>query len=50
MNIITGKMMPDEGEVEWSKNVRVGYLDQHTVLEKGMTIRDVHKTALPFHF
>ena len=25
MNIITGKLMPDEGKVEWSKNVRVGY-------------------------
>ncbi len=45
MNIITGKMMPDEGKVEWSKNVHVGYLDQHTVLEKGMTIRDVLKSA-----
>ena len=45
MNIITGKLMPDEGKVEWAKNVRVGYLDQHTVLEKGMTIRDVLKSA-----
>lgn len=34
MNIITGKLMPDEGKVEWAKNVNVGYLDQHTVLEK----------------
>lgn len=48
MNIITGKLMPDEGKVEWSKNVRVGYLDQHTVLEKGMTIRDVLKSAFSF--
>ena len=45
MNIITGKLMPDDGTVEWAKNVRVGYLDQHTVLEKGMTIRDVLKSA-----
>src|SRR5262245_21073094 len=36
MNIVTGKLMPDEGKVEWSKHVRVGYLDQHAVLEKGM--------------
>lgn len=50
MNIITGKLMPDEGKVEWSKNVRVGYLDQHTVLEKGMTIRDVLKSAFSFLF
>lgn len=50
MNIITGKMMPDEGKVEWAKNVRVGYLDQHTALEKGMTIRDVLKSAFAFLF
>ena len=31
MNIITGKLMPDEGKIEWAKNVRVGYLDQHTL-------------------
>lgn len=45
MDIITGKLMPDEGTIEWAKNVRVGYLDQHTVLEKGMTIRDVLRDA-----
>lgn len=50
MNIITGKLMPDEGAVEWAKNVRVGYLDQHTVLEKGMTIREVLKSAFGFLF
>ncbi len=50
MSIITGKLMPDEGKVEWAKNVRVGYLDQHTVLEKGMTIREVLKTAFEFLF
>ncbi len=47
-NIITGKLMPDEGTVEWAKNVRVGYLDQHAVLEKGMTIRDVLNSAFSF--
>ena len=45
MNIITGKLMPDEGTVEWAKNVRVGYLDQHTVLTAGQTIRDVLASA-----
>ena len=48
MNIITGKLMPDEGKVEWSKNVRVGYLDQHAVLEKGMTIGSVMASAFDF--
>ncbi len=45
MNIITGRLMPDEGKIEWSKNVKAGYLDQHAVLEKGMTIRDVLASA-----
>ena len=45
MSIITGKLQPDEGKIEWAKNVRVGYLDQHTVLEKGQTVRDVLSSA-----
>ena len=48
MNIITGKLMPAEGKVEWAKNVRVGYLDQHAVLEKGMTIQSVLASAFDF--
>ncbi|MGN1314491.1 MAG: ABC-F family ATP-binding cassette domain-containing protein [Lachnospiraceae bacterium] len=50
MNIITGKLVPDEGKIEWAKNVRVGYLDQHTVLKPGMTIRDVLASAFDFLF
>lgn len=45
MNIITGKLMPDEGDIEWAKNVHVGYLDQHTVLAAGQSIRDVLASA-----
>ncbi len=45
MNIITGRLQPDEGKIEWAKNVHVGYLDQHAVLEKGMTIGDVLRSA-----
>lgn len=48
MNIITGKLMPDEGRIEWAKNVRAGYLDQHTALQAGMTIRDVLSSAFDF--
>lgn len=49
MNIITGKLMPDEvRKIEWAKNVRVGYLDQHAVLEKGMTIRTVLASAFDY--
>lgn len=50
MNIVTGKLVPDEGKVEWNKHVRVGYLDQHAVLEKGMTIESVLKSAFSYLF
>ena len=45
LNIITGKIMPDSGNITWSRHVTVGYLDQHSVLKKGMTIREVLRTA-----
>lgn len=48
MNIITGKIMPDEGKVEWSNNIRVGYMDQHAELIKGQSIRDVLKNAFKY--
>ena len=50
MNIITGRLTPDEGKIEWAKHVRAGYLDQHTVLEPGMTIRQVLASAFDFLF
>jgi len=40
LNIVMGKLMPDEGTIEWSKRVSVGYLDQHSVLKAGTTIRE----------
>ncbi|MFQ9394669.1 MAG: ATP-binding cassette domain-containing protein [Lachnospiraceae bacterium] len=46
MNIVTGKLHARRGKSGVGKNVRAGYLDQHAVLEKGMTIRDVLKVRL----
>jgi ATPase subunit of ABC transporter with duplicated ATPase domains len=48
MQIITNKLMPDEGVIQWSNRVRVGYLDQHASLEKGMTVKDVLRTAFDY--
>lgn len=45
MNIVTDKLMPDDGKITWAKNVRIGYLDQHAVLKKGDTIGDVLRSA-----
>ena len=50
MNTITGALQPDDGKIEWAKNVRVGYLDQHAVLAPGMTIEDVLKSAFSHLF
>ncbi|MEG6584528.1 ABC-F family ATP-binding cassette domain-containing protein [Dendrosporobacter sp. 1207_IL3150] len=45
LNIITGQLTPDQGKVEWSNRVTVGYLDQHSVLTKGKTIREALREA-----
>lgn len=50
MNIVTGHLEPDEGNIEWSNRVRVGYMDQHAKLEKGMTIREVLRSAFQYLF
>ena len=50
LNIITGELSPDEGKIQWSRHVSVGYLDQHSTLKKGMTIRDVLREAFHSYF
>ncbi|NMF03987.1 ABC-F family ATP-binding cassette domain-containing protein [Clostridium beijerinckii] len=50
MNIVTGKLMPDEGNVIWSNNVRIGYMDQHAALMKGQSIRDALRDAFKYLF
>ena len=48
MGIITKKMTPDLGKIEWAKNVRVGYMDQHADLENGITIREEMRKAFNY--
>ncbi|WP_316571291.1 ABC-F family ATP-binding cassette domain-containing protein [Neobacillus sp. YIM B06451] len=45
MNIITNQLIHDGGKVEWTPGVQYGYLDQHTVLTPGRTMRDVLRDA-----
>lgn len=45
MNILTGQLLKDSGKVEWTPKVRYGYLDQHTKLTPGKTVRDILKDA-----
>lgn len=45
MKIITNQLMPDEGKIEWSNKVSVGYMDQHVELKKGNTVEKILKEA-----
>lgn len=50
MNIVTGQIVRDNGKVEWTPKVHYGYLDQHTKLTPGKTIRDILRDAfLPLY-
>ncbi len=50
MSILTNKLVPEEGRVLWSSKVRVGYLDQHTTLEKGLSVRQILQRAFQYLF
>lgn len=50
LHLITGKLQPDAGSITWSRHVKIGYLDQHAVLQKGMTIRQVLHTAFDYMY
>ncbi|MBR6835602.1 MAG: ABC-F family ATP-binding cassette domain-containing protein, partial [Oscillospiraceae bacterium] len=45
LNIITGKLQPDEGKIEWCRHITTGYLDQYSTLTPGKTIREVLREA-----
>ena len=50
LNIIMGKIQPDQGKIEWCNRISVGYLDQHTALPSGSTIREVLRGAFEYMF
>ncbi len=50
LNIITGKLMPDAGKIEWCNHITTGYLDQYSTLEKGKSIRDILRSAFNHMF
>ena len=50
LNIITKKLMPDAGNIKWSSRATVGYLDQHSVLSQGKSIRDILREAFGYMF
>jgi ATPase components of ABC transporters with duplicated ATPase domains len=50
VNIITNKLQPDEGSIQWANNIRIGYMDQHTVLTPGQTIKNALDSAFEYLF
>ena len=50
LNIITGKLPPDSGRIEWCNRITTGYLDQNTTLTKGKSIREVLHEAFQYMF
>lgn len=45
LNLLLGTLLQDEGTIQWSTSVKIGYLDQHALLEDGRSIRDTLRIA-----
>jgi len=45
INIITGKLIPDEGEAVWEKGCSWGYLDQYINIDDSLTIKQYLESA-----
>lgn len=39
-NILTGRLIPDSGNLQYSSSKKIGYLDQYSTLSEGQSIRD----------
>ncbi|MDZ5472020.1 ABC-F family ATP-binding cassette domain-containing protein [Bacillus sp. 31A1R] len=48
LQILNGTLLPDQGDIEWLPNVKVGYLDQHINLTEGITIRNYLRSAFQY--
>ena len=45
MNLLTGRLLPDDGRILRANNIEVGYLDQLATIPRQWTIRDALKDA-----
>ena len=45
IQIITGKILPDEGQIQWAPRIRIGYLDQHAQVPMEKNIYGYLETA-----
>ncbi|MGC3347904.1 ATP-binding cassette domain-containing protein, partial [Enterococcus faecium] len=47
IKIITGEILPDDGQIHWQKNIHKGNLDQYVEVDETITIQEFLKTAYP---
>ena len=45
MNIISGKLSHDSGEIKWLNGIRWGYLDQRATIDRSLTVMEYLKTS-----
>ncbi|MDR3262682.1 MAG: ATP-binding cassette domain-containing protein [Clostridiales bacterium] len=45
MNILTGRLIQDDGEVKWLNGIKRGYLDQHADIDRNQTISEYLQSA-----
>jgi ATPase subunit of ABC transporter with duplicated ATPase domains len=45
MNIICGKLIQDSGEVKWLNGIKWGYLDQHSNIDRSLTVMQYLQSA-----
>lgn len=45
MRTLIGDVIPDEGDIRWQKNIKIGYLDQHAKINEDFTVFEYLKTA-----
>lgn len=50
IKIITGEILPDDGHVNFPKNLRLGYLDQYVGVDEHLSIRKFMQTAFKEEF
>ncbi|MEG1394390.1 MAG: ABC-F family ATP-binding cassette domain-containing protein [Clostridia bacterium] len=50
MNIITGKLTHDGGEIKWLNGIRWGYLDQHADINRSQTVMQYLESSFVYLF
>lgn len=45
LSLLTGEIVPDQGDIRWQADVRIGHLDQYAKTDDALTIEDYLNTA-----